>query len=566
LIIIADTNFFIIPEVLHVLFDLAAGSSVHWSPLAEVISSSAEYRTGTICGIIAFVALQALALWGLGTIRLDRAAKWRWRTVSSFIPFSALAGALSFGAYYLLVVLNQITHNNFTRVNLFPPIDRLIDHHAIGALLGSWVVWLILGLVYWRGAQSTAAIIRILKTLLVASWIEFSLALPIDIAARNRTNECYCAAGSWIALLMIVPALILLFGPGLYLIYLGEHTLAAQDRSRARRILWRKTKLKASREIKVETHVSNARTLSLIAIPLGFVGIQLGIFNVQRGDLFNEARELVLIRYLNNIYGGDEAVLKEIQERNVTKADGPGPIGGTSPSLIVPESPFGRLEIETTTERPKPRPVRVLGFRIPQQAPGALVATVYKNFDKWKTRPFTITHAQLDRLDRILADLEITSTDETKLISLIREKLYNRHIKLPGVDFWDFNTESAVWIVALLCAGVLVALESSLRQVFQGEDGGIAEPWLILDAEAFGERAVGAVWLVALVISGWLSTFGLILSVVDRFVVEENAPSPFLTASAYGIFLVILGTNTWSGVGIFSDLLQIRDIRRRMHD
>ena len=563
LCLIADTNILAIPEVLHILFGITAGTSVTWRALTDVLSDASFQQTWTqksfAVGI--FILMQGIVLWGIGTIRLDRSAKRPWRTVSSFISLSVVAAALTFGGYLLLVVMRQVARNNFSDYSFFQPMDWMIDNQLTTLLIGVWIFWLTIGLVYWRVSSSASVLSRIIRALLVTSWIEFSLALPIDIATRNRPDECYCAPGSWLALIFVVPALIFMIGPGLYLLYLGERELSLRDPARARRILRRKSVLKDSGGIKVETYVSNARTLSLIAIALGFVGLELGIFNNQRGSLFSEGRDLVVIRYLANHFGNDQAVLKTPQQRTITKRTDTT----NSSSAIVPDSPFGRLEITPAPDRSKPKEVAIFGFKIPQPAQAILVAKMTKDYDSWSTRPFSLDQMRRDRLDQILSDLDITSGDESKIIESIKEKLYSRHIKLPGLDFWDFNTESAVWIVALLCACVLVALRNSLGQIFRAADAGITEPWLVLDAEAFGERVVAAVWLFGIAISGWLVAFGLILSVINH-IVADNGSSTLSAACAYIIFLVILAINTWSGTGIIRDLLRIRDLRRLVRD
>jgi hypothetical protein len=147
-------------------------------------------------------------------------------------------------------------------------------------------------------------------------------------------------------------------------------------------------------------------------------------------------------------------------------------------------------------------------------------------------------------------------------MSDIKEKLYGRHVKLPGADFWDFSTETASRIVALFCVAVLITLRSSVRQIKNGAEAGITEPWLILDAQVFGERAVAAAWLLAVAMSGWLASFGLILSVMNGFQASTPRPNSFAVGMAYFVFLLMMAASTWSALGIVADLLRIRELRR----
>jgi hypothetical protein len=169
---------------------------------------------------------------------------------------------------------------------------------------------------------------------------------------------------------------------------------------------------------------------------------------------------------------------------------------------------------------------------------------------------------QPDRLDSILESLDINdSHNAEKLMNELKDKLYGRHVKLPGVDFWDFTTEGASWIVALICISVLVALRNNIRQLHSRANDDCDEPWLILDASVFGEKIVATTWLVSVAVSGWLASFGLILSAINGF--ETNGPgiTGLSVTLSYFVFVVALIASTWAALGIVGDLLQIRNAR-----
>jgi hypothetical protein len=299
--------------------------------------------------------------------------------------------------------------------------------------------------------------------------------------------------------------------------------------------------------------------LSLIAVALGFVGFQLGTFNDQRANLFSEARDLIVLRYLKVKYIDDEHLSRLLNQQR-------GSVG----KITVADTPFGALEVSAPSDPlngDKPRDVTIFGIEIPRSMAGPFIAKITQDQESWKTRKFSLDRLPAHRLDEIFDDLDVSrSLDLSKLIPTLKEKLYRRHVKLPSLDFWDFSTEAASWIIALFCVSVLIALRNSLRQIVQGAEAGIAEPWLILDAEAFGERAVAAAWLFAIPLSGWLTSFGLVLSVMNSLEPAGLTQNWLAVGLIYFLFVVMVAANTWSGVGIVTDLVRIRETRRQIRE
>src|SRR5262249_13917114 len=146
-------------------------------------------------------------------------------------------------------------------------------------------------------------------TLLTGSWIEFSLALPLYINARDR-SDCPCAEGSFLTLICCVPVLFWSIGPALYIVYLRERQLSQEAPERPLGILIRKSVVfKGPPAGNVTNYVSSARNLSLVLILLSFVGVQVGVYNDQRRALGTEAREAIVIRWLKNQFGDDDVLL-----------------------------------------------------------------------------------------------------------------------------------------------------------------------------------------------------------------------------------------------------------------
>lgn len=111
-----------------------------------------------------------------------------------------------------------------------------------GFIAGAWVGWLVFALLLCRIKSLRSAQRAFLSGLIAGSWLEFYLAVPVDLAARHQSTVCYCYTGSWLALLMCVPILVLCVGPALIVLFLRERKLAEELPSRVRWILARKSR------------------------------------------------------------------------------------------------------------------------------------------------------------------------------------------------------------------------------------------------------------------------------------------------------------------------------------
>src|SRR5829696_2236043 len=112
------------------------------------------------------------------------------------------------------------------------------------------------------------------------------------------------------------------------------------------------------------------------------------------------------------------------------------------------------------------------------------------------------------------------------------------------MDFWDFNTRSGAWILALAVPALLIALRNVLGQTTERLGGGIGEPWLVLDARSHTERVVSAAWRIGIVSSGWIAAFGLILSVESDYLIHGGSWKLITIGPYYLIFVLLLFLNT----------------------
>lgn len=200
----------------------------------------------TCAVLVVFLTCQALFLWGGGKVTLAKKPAGIWRLL---VPVALGTGMLmAVGYSFLLAVLEMFDRLN-SQGSLRGPLLSLLSLRDVfrsglaPTLMASWVVWLIVGLLLLRNLDRNGALARLTVALLAGSWIEFLVALPVDIAIRQRAEQCPCSTGSWIALSVSVPVFLFAFGPGVYLLYLRELRLGRTQPHRLRRILLRKTRL-----------------------------------------------------------------------------------------------------------------------------------------------------------------------------------------------------------------------------------------------------------------------------------------------------------------------------------
>jgi hypothetical protein len=549
-VILLSFRLFGLPQLLHIVFHLLLGkperTEAIWNDF--LTDKTPGYF---IIAVFAYVLAQLAALWGLGTVYIQRRSH-RGRTVIAVAAVAFAGALLPIGAAGLIEAALQTAANSFQSSKL--ALLDMVFSYFIWIFGAGWLFWFFLGCIHWYGRGRNGTVQRLVRAVLATSWIEFSLALPIDIAARNR-ESCYCGIGSYMTLVVTLPILVWSFGPALYLFYLRERELSLSDPGRALKILRAKTRVPrqfASR--KAESYVSSARTISLALLLLGFVGLNLGLFNYQRSALFADTRDLVLVRALTQKFRTNQMLLNQM-----TKT------GDGSQTLTYSDSSLGEITIISSA-------VPALRDTQTGVADGSasivFSATVTRNKETWKTKTFSLDREDNDRrLDRALTALALGSDTSTpyKLIQKIEEAIYSRRVKIPSIDFGDFTTESAVWVVTLLCVAALVAFRSAVHRILRSPDTGIAETWLILDARAVGEKIVAAVWIAGIILSPWFCIFGLILTAMDAFALAPTRPAVIRVLIAYAGFIALIGLSTWAGTGATADIIRLR-VHRRILD
>ena len=186
------------------------------TPLAPFLDLN-EWSYGVIATLA--VGLVLLAQWAflrpgrVWTARLTTRGK---PLKSAVIAAAGMAMLLTIGAVALILELPDWW-------------EKLIDQESFGvwvllwlAMLLVWLFWAWVFFVYWRQGDRYTQLGRMIRGLLAGSLLEALVALPVHIWAANQ-RECYCARGSYTALVFSGTVLLWAFGPGIVLLFLHEH-------------------------------------------------------------------------------------------------------------------------------------------------------------------------------------------------------------------------------------------------------------------------------------------------------------------------------------------------------
>jgi hypothetical protein len=88
-------------------------------------------------------------------------------------------------------------------------------------MVAVWVLWAIVFARRWRQQERSALLGRVARRLLVGSVLELLVAIPVD-RWSSRREDCYCARGSYLGLVLGGTALMWSFGPLVVLLLVRE--------------------------------------------------------------------------------------------------------------------------------------------------------------------------------------------------------------------------------------------------------------------------------------------------------------------------------------------------------
>lgn len=190
-----------------------------------------------------FVGLQLVFISGVGRIRIRRDPAPPWKLTASIAVFALFIGLATWATVAgCLQMMDRIdAASGRAGFNMFGGAS------GMAALTGSWLFWLGVGWALARGVPRDTALGRMIMLLFAGSWIEFAVALPVELVTRDRTKDCPCASGSWIALVVAGPLLLWAIGPAVVLLYRHEWLRTLEDPAHARRVLQRKSRRSLAR-------------------------------------------------------------------------------------------------------------------------------------------------------------------------------------------------------------------------------------------------------------------------------------------------------------------------------
>lgn len=253
-----------IPELLPRVVTMAMLGSDTVEPHFLTVSQIGEGLQSAVFGVVlAFYGLQALFIWGGGRVRVS-GKRSRWPRKLMAIPiFASMMAGLVIGLLLCFMEFGDWTANNdrSTRSGVITDMAHALGAEAMDSrtffnyivyplVAVSWLFWLAVAILCFRGVNQYTGLSRLTGVLLIGSWIEFAVALPIEVVVRPRHESCPCDSMSWLTLLFCAPLLLWSFGPALYLFYLRQKHLATINPDYARKVLRRKTARSGHRRVK----------------------------------------------------------------------------------------------------------------------------------------------------------------------------------------------------------------------------------------------------------------------------------------------------------------------------
>lgn len=322
--------------------------------------------------------------------------------------------------------------------------------------------------------------------------------------------------------------------------------------------------------MKVSSYVVSARTLSLVIIVLGYVGWDLGTRHSERATLLTKAKGLVTQNWLRREFRNDRKLVDHMIEKGAVTLDpGTGILSQKSATTI--QSPVGEVKINLRTRSlvgrfGKGRKLPGITLHSFSDFRGKFDGSVKGPFGEWNIAIFSLnTGTAEQRLADIAFDLDIEIFDDpAKTIDAIKEELYHRKISVPSVEFASFRSETATWVIALVCFLSLIVLRSRVRLIALDPDAGLDAPWLILDAHSLLEKSVACLWLAGILLSSWVVNGALALTEQDLIAAGNDAG----WIASLAMFAAVAGLATasgWAALATVTDLLRLRAIRKDRH-
>ena len=219
---------FVLNPLLELFPDFAMG--IYGTPFGPIDAGASDRMSRTLYGmeVVGFAGLfllsQALFLFPRGRLTF--------RTTHSGRPMRrAAVGAAFAGMLLTFGLLAAVLELLGGWERFLDPFDRReaqFPWTAWLAMLFLWVLWAGIFHHLWRNLDHRTAVSRATRALLAGSILELFVAVPIHAWSIRKNDDCYCAKGSYTALVFVGTVLLWLFGPGVVLLVMRERKRSAR--------------------------------------------------------------------------------------------------------------------------------------------------------------------------------------------------------------------------------------------------------------------------------------------------------------------------------------------------
>ncbi len=197
------------------LVDPSDALDTGWEMLSEPAVDEPAWWAWCVVPVLLLVGTQALFVVPLFKVDLQPARRSR-SVLVGLVMAAVVAAALTVGLACGFLELLNLWEGR---------IEHLLAQRAWGwpitlpLFVTSWILWSAVFVVFTRKKRHAGLLGRLVTILLAGTVVEALAVIPIDIMVRRRT-DCYCATGTFYALLIATLAAMWLSGPGVAILYL----------------------------------------------------------------------------------------------------------------------------------------------------------------------------------------------------------------------------------------------------------------------------------------------------------------------------------------------------------
>jgi hypothetical protein len=287
-------------------------------------------------------------------------------------------------------------------------------------------------------------------------------------------------------------------------------------------------------------YISSARTLSLLAILITYVGWDLGYSDSKRLQMLFGLRQELAAAIVEN----------HIQTHPALRLQGGRfQFDDQGPDRYIPG--IGSYSIEERDLLDEPGVVVVISDLYGKKRWATLIPAEDLPDKNEINLKFKSIAFEMGLIPEENIDLH-------QLYLNIEEKLLGERVQIPGTGY-HFQKKLAIWIAAISVLSIFALIRNRIRQVVFNQEVGSDEPWLILGDKLGIEKVIATCWLMSLLICPWVIFSGLLIREVSQLTVDG---ATFPLWRDLTIFLVISSLMTvcgWISLTTVSMVLRLRN-------